>query len=52
MDTSRFQSFTKANYDTIFKALASGSIPRMDNLDDNGSPRVVPVTITRVTEVK
>jgi len=52
MDTSKFQSFSKADYDAIFKALASGSIPRMDNLEESGSPRVVPVTITRVTEVK
>jgi len=52
MATSKFQTFTKADYDTIFQALASGSIPRMVNLDSEGSPRVVPVTIARVSEVK
>jgi len=52
MATSKFRTFNKADYDAIFKKLANGSIPRMDNLDANGSPKVVPVTITRVTEVK
>jgi len=52
MQSSKFQSFSVADYDAIFAKLASGSIPRMDNLDSNGSPKVVPVTISRVTEVK
>ncbi|MCL2269744.1 MAG: BMP family ABC transporter substrate-binding protein [Treponema sp.] len=52
MNTSKFQTFKKADYDAIFKKLADGSIPRMETLDPDGSPRVVPVTITRVTEVR
>jgi len=52
MKSSKFQNFKQADYDSIFKKLASDGIPRMDNLDSNGSPRVVPVTITRVTEVR
>jgi len=52
MDTSKFQKFVKSDYDAIFAKLAQNSIPRMDNLDENGSPKVVPVTITRITEVK
>ena len=52
MSTSKFKTFSKADYDAIFKKLADGSIPRMDNLDSEGSPKVVPVSITRVTEVK
>jgi basic membrane protein A len=52
MATSKFQSFKQADYDAIFKDLASGKIPRMDNLDSEGSPKVVPVTIVKVTEVK
>jgi len=52
MRSSKFQSFSQADYDSIFAKLASGDIPRMDNLDSNGSPKVVPVTISRVTEVK
>lgn len=52
MATSKFQSFSQADYDAIFAKLASGSIPRMDQLDGEGSPKVVPVTITTVTEVK
>jgi len=52
MSTSKFQSFNKADYDTIFTKLSDGVIPRMENLDNDGSPRVVPVRISKVTEVK
>jgi basic membrane protein A and related proteins len=52
MQTSKFQNFKQADYDGIFTKLASGSISRMDNLDSEGSPKVVPVTISRITEVK
>ena len=52
MASSKFQTFSNADYDAIFKKLADGTIPRMEDLDSEGSPRVVPVTITRVTEVK
>jgi basic membrane protein A len=52
MDTSKFQTFKQADYDAIYKKLADGSVPRMTDLASDGSPRVVPVSITRVTEVK
>ena len=52
METSKFNTFSKADYDAIYATLASGAIPRMDTLDPEGSPRIVPVTITQVTEVK
>jgi basic membrane protein A len=52
MATSKFQTFKQADYDAIFRDLAAGKIPRMDKLDDKGSPSVVPVTIVKVTEVK
>ncbi|MCL2126949.1 MAG: BMP family ABC transporter substrate-binding protein [Treponema sp.] len=53
MATSKFRTFKQADYDAIFSELASGRIPRMpDDPDAAGSPGVVPVTITRVTEVK
>jgi basic membrane protein A and related proteins len=52
MKSSKFQSFSQSDYDGIFAKLASGEIPRMDNLDSNGSPKVVPVTKSKVTEVK
>jgi len=52
MATSKFQSFNMADYDEIFDKLVYGQIPRMNNLSDDGSPRVVPVRITRVTEVR
>lgn len=53
METSKFQSFSQADYDAIYSKLADGSIPRMmDDASAEGSPRVVPVSITKVTEVK
>ncbi|MDR1930795.1 MAG: BMP family ABC transporter substrate-binding protein [Treponema sp.] len=54
MESSKFEKFSRADYDAIYRTIASGSIPRMDLLDgnDTGSPSRVPVTITRVTEVK
>ena len=52
MATSKFRSFSQADYNAIFQRLAGGSIPRMEDLDNDGSPRVVPVRITRVTEVR
>ena len=52
MSTSKFQSFNKGDYDAIFKKLSDGAIPRMENLDNDGSPKVVPVRISKVTEVK
>ena len=52
MQASKFKNFSQADYNSIFAKLASGSIPRMDNLDSNGSPNVVPVTISRITEVR
>jgi len=52
MNTSKFKNFKQSDYDNIFKKLASGAIPRMDTLDSDGSPKVVPVAITRVTEIR
>ena len=52
MSSSKFTTFSNADYNAIFQRLASGSIPRMENLHPEGSPSVVPVTITRVTEVR
>jgi len=53
MATSKFSSFTDGDYNTIFHKLANGTIPRM--LDDpaaDGSPSIVPVALTIVTEIK
>ena len=52
MSTSRFRSFSNADYNAVFQRLSNGSIPRMENLAEDGSPRVVPVTITRITEIR
>jgi basic membrane protein A len=52
MTSSKFQTFSNADYASIFGKLADGTIPRMEDLADDGSPRVVPVSITRVTEVR
>jgi len=52
MSTSKFRTFSQSDYTTIFQKLVNGTVPRMETLADDGSPRVVPVTITRVTEVR
>ena len=52
MSSSKFQSFNNNDYSNIFQKLSDGSIPRMEDLDSEGSPKVVPVSIARVTEVK
>jgi len=54
MTTSRFRTFSQADYNAIFQTLVSGSIPRMlDDPNAGGSPvGVVPVTITSITEVR
>jgi len=51
-ETSKFEKFTETDYMNIFFEMQTGNIPRMDNLDENGSPKVVPVKICKVTEVK
>ena len=53
MASSKFTTFRQADYDTIFRALATGAIPRMmDDPNAGGSPSVVPVSIVRVTEIR
>jgi basic membrane protein A len=54
LETSKFASFSKADYDAIFSKLAGGAIPRMEDQGaEGGSPKgVVPVSITVITEVK
>jgi len=53
MATSRFERFSNRDYNAIFHLLQDGTIPRMlDDPSANGSPSVVPVKLTRVTEVK
>jgi len=51
MATSRFQTFSSSDYNTIYRRLANNEIPRMENLDSNGSPSIVPVSIVRITEI-
>jgi len=52
METSVFKSFKQADYNAIYKKLADGSIPRMENITENGSPSIIPLRIVRVTEVR
>lgn len=52
MQTSKFKSFGMADYNDIFKKLANGTVPRMENIAEDGSPKIVPVRITKVTEVR
>jgi basic membrane protein A len=51
MATSRFRTFSQADYDGIFRRLANNEFPRIEDLEASGSPRIVPVTITRITEI-
>jgi len=51
MATSKFNTFSQADYDLIYNRMVEGNIPRMINLDANGSPRAVPVTIARIIEI-
>lgn len=54
METSKFKTFSKADYDAVFKKLADGSIPRKEKLEAEGRPTndVVPVSIVKITEVR
>jgi basic membrane protein A len=54
METSKFTKFSQADYDAIYAIVASGRIPRLEDLDQQGGSPAgkVPVRITRVTEVK
>jgi len=52
METSKFETFTQADYDAIYALLASGEIGRMMDKEGTVSPDVVPVEICTVTEVK
>jgi basic membrane protein A len=51
METSKFENFTQVDYTQIFWELQTGNVPRMDTLDKDGSPKVVPVRISRVVEI-
>ena len=48
MGSSRFMNFTKGDYDTILQKLVDGSVPRLERLDSEGSPMIVPVTISKI----
>jgi len=52
MASSKFTSFSQSDYNAIFQKLTANQIPRMDTTSDDGSPRGVPVSIVRVTEVR
>jgi len=52
METSLFQTFTMADYENIFGKLADGSIPRIIRIDENGSPRILSLSVVRVTEIR
>jgi len=52
METSKFRIFTEAQYNDVYQKLAGGEISVMKNVENVISPDVVPVTITRVIEIK
>ena len=51
MSTSKFQTFSMTDYEIIFQKLVDGVIPRILNLDANGSPGILPLNITRIIEI-
>ena len=51
MDTSRFRTFNKTGYESIFCRLSNGSIPRIEAIDASGSPRAVSASIVRIAEM-
>jgi basic membrane protein A len=52
MASSKFQSFSTADYNAIYSKLSNGEIPRMLDQGSEVSPSIVPVRISRVTEVR
>ena len=48
METSRFTKFGRTDYNTIFQKLSIGDIPRIEQLDKTGSPRIIPVSVIRI----
>lgn len=54
METSRFEKFTQADYDAIYKQLADGTVKPVKDVDDSGESIAVmdlPVTNVKITEV-
>lgn len=54
MATSKFEKFTQADYDAIYKQLADGTVKPVKDVDDSGNPIAVaelPVTNVKVSEV-
>jgi basic membrane protein A len=51
MDSSKFATFSQADYDAIYEKLAAKSISLVTELAENGSPANIPVTIAKVTEI-
>ncbi|MCL2214713.1 MAG: BMP family ABC transporter substrate-binding protein [Treponema sp.] len=51
MDTSRFRTFNKTGYDSIYRRLSNGAIPRIEAIDAYGNPSIVPVSMVRITEM-
>jgi len=48
METSRFTKFGRTDYNAIFQKLSIGDIPRIEQLDKTGSPRIIPVSVIRI----
>ncbi len=55
METSRFTTFTQADYDAIFAKLVAGEITLVKDVDADNNPisvMAIPTEVTKVTEVK
>ena len=54
MESSKFETFTQADYDAIYQELADGNIELVGNVDkDNKEVAVMdlPVTVVKVEEI-
>jgi len=52
MDTSKFETFSQADYDAIYQKLVEKSITLTTELAEGGSPSGLPLEIATITEVK
>ncbi|MDR0502857.1 MAG: BMP family ABC transporter substrate-binding protein [Treponema sp.] len=48
MQNSRFQHFNISEYNAIYQKMINGDIPRIEKLDNTGSPTVIPISIIKV----
>ena len=50
MASSGFKTFSKTDYDAVYKKLSDGSIPRITRINSEGRPDLIPVSILKIEE--